>query len=93
MIWTYQGRPSDPRPRDVRCRWRPRDLVCGELFQDLRTADLSIYDHYSPDLGVEHLESTLTKLCLDHRRRRLAKDKGTCYWTPGWNVKDRESVH
>lgn len=56
-------RPRDRHPKDDRLRWRPSDLVWDEFLQDLPTADMDIYDHDSLDLGVEHLESTLTKLC------------------------------
>lgn len=66
-----------------------------ELVQDLRTADMNIYDHDFPELKVEHLESTLTKLCSDHRRRRVVLPQGRAraggFWN--WSVKDRECVH
>lgn len=82
MTWIYQGSPRDRQPRDVRRRWRPRDLICDKFLRGLRTADLAIYYHDSQDLGVKHLESTLAMLRSDHWKRCPAVGKNTCWWTP-----------
>lgn len=52
MTWTYQGKPRNILPRDVRRLCRPWDLVRDESRWDLLTADLDIYDPDTPDLGV-----------------------------------------
>lgn len=79
MCSIYQGRSRNLHPRDVRRRCRPRVLVWDDFLCDLWTTDLDIYDHDSPDLGVENLESTLLRLCSDNRKRRLAVGRDTCW--------------